>query len=282
MFFTFYSYKGGVGRSMALANVGKWLSRQGLRVAMIDWDLEAPGLESFFFDGPGVHNVRDQLGLIDTLVSYQRLYPRLRDALAAAASVDDKVKVLEGVLPPLEPTLHALHEMGHEVGEGGALYLLSAGWRADDKFIAYAKAVQDFNWDDFYQEYSGEAYFEWLRRQFLADGLVDLVLVDSRTGVTEMGGVCTRQLADVVVVFSAPNLQNLEGVMSMARDVTRADLEIRRGRYPQRRQDLDGGRTRRRAARQAAAGGKAFGFRGRTEPLAGECARDSPEEQDRL
>ena len=43
MIFTFYSYKGGVGRSMAMANVGEWLCRQGLRVAMVDWDLEAPG-----------------------------------------------------------------------------------------------------------------------------------------------------------------------------------------------------------------------------------------------
>ncbi|HYE71696.1 MAG TPA: P-loop NTPase, partial [Blastocatellia bacterium] len=46
MIYTFYSYKGGVGRSMALANVAEWLYRQGLRVVIIDWDLEAPGLES--------------------------------------------------------------------------------------------------------------------------------------------------------------------------------------------------------------------------------------------
>jgi cellulose biosynthesis protein BcsQ len=48
---TFYSYKGGVGRSMALANVAHILSRQmgaPNRVLMIDWDLEAPGLHKFF------------------------------------------------------------------------------------------------------------------------------------------------------------------------------------------------------------------------------------------
>ena len=47
MIFTFYSYKGGVGRFMALANVAEWFYLQGARVLMIDWDLEAPGLESF-------------------------------------------------------------------------------------------------------------------------------------------------------------------------------------------------------------------------------------------
>ena len=46
MIYTFYSYKGGAGRSMALANVARWFYLQGLRVVMIDWDLEAPGRAS--------------------------------------------------------------------------------------------------------------------------------------------------------------------------------------------------------------------------------------------
>jgi MinD-like ATPase involved in chromosome partitioning or flagellar assembly len=45
---TFYSYKGGVGRSMALANMAVILTRWGKRVLIVDWDLEAPGLEYFF------------------------------------------------------------------------------------------------------------------------------------------------------------------------------------------------------------------------------------------
>src|SRR6266498_560482 len=47
---TFYSYKGGTGRSMALANVACILAKgpAAARVLMIDWDLEAPGLHRFF------------------------------------------------------------------------------------------------------------------------------------------------------------------------------------------------------------------------------------------
>ena len=45
---TFYSYKGGVGRSFALANIAVLLGRWGFRVLCIDWDLEAPGLTHFF------------------------------------------------------------------------------------------------------------------------------------------------------------------------------------------------------------------------------------------
>src|SRR4051794_1000114 len=47
---TFYSYKGSVGRSMGLANVGILLSQWGYRTLLIDFDLEAPGLEFFFLD----------------------------------------------------------------------------------------------------------------------------------------------------------------------------------------------------------------------------------------
>src|ERR1041384_3063617 len=45
---TFYSYKGGTGRSMALANVAWILASSGRRVLAIDWDLEAPGLHRYF------------------------------------------------------------------------------------------------------------------------------------------------------------------------------------------------------------------------------------------
>ena len=45
---TFYSYKGGVGRTFALANVGAALATWGFRVLCIDWDLDAPGLGQYF------------------------------------------------------------------------------------------------------------------------------------------------------------------------------------------------------------------------------------------
>src|ERR1035438_2215790 len=44
-FITFYSFKGGVGRSMALINTAGILAgRRGFRVLVLDLDLEAPGL----------------------------------------------------------------------------------------------------------------------------------------------------------------------------------------------------------------------------------------------
>ena len=45
---TFYSYKGGTGRTMSLANVAWILAANGKRVLAVDWDLDSPGLHRFF------------------------------------------------------------------------------------------------------------------------------------------------------------------------------------------------------------------------------------------
>ncbi len=65
---TFYSYKGGVGRSMAVANVAVLLAQDyGLDVILVDWDLEAPGLHRFFgYSDEDIHT-----GVIDYLLQYK-------------------------------------------------------------------------------------------------------------------------------------------------------------------------------------------------------------------
>ena len=48
---TFYSYKGGTGRTMALSNLAVLLAPQHnatTPILMIDWDMEAPGLHHYF------------------------------------------------------------------------------------------------------------------------------------------------------------------------------------------------------------------------------------------
>ena len=67
---TFYSYKGGVGRSMALANIGCVMALEEHRVLLIDWDLEAPGLEKYFADKEQVRASsynQERPGVVDLL-----------------------------------------------------------------------------------------------------------------------------------------------------------------------------------------------------------------------
>jgi tetratricopeptide (TPR) repeat protein len=243
MIYTFYSYKGGVGRSMALANIAEWFYLQGLRVVIIDWDLEAPGLENFFYcEERDLEVIRSQLGLIDLLMAYKRIFPRI-PILSSKSDVTRQAdaiggdnynharKLLQESLPPISDVLYPIHPPSTlDDREGAALWLLPAGWRSGDRFPLYAQAVQSFDWTDFYASFQGELYFEWMREQLISSVLADVVLIDSRTGVTEMGGVCTRQLADVVVSVCAPNVQNLVGIAAMARSFGRDELLEKRGR----------------------------------------------------
>ena len=236
MIVTFYSFKGGVGRSMALANIGRWLQLRGLNVVMVDWDLEAPGLESYFIaDAAQRQAARGRLGLLDLITTYKDLHAGLPvHGTGTTLDTDAFARLLDEALPPLDPLLLSL-PAGIDAPAAGRLRLLTAGCRSEARFASYAETVQAFDWAQFYTAYNGVAYFEWLRKQLLEGAGADVVLIDSRTGVAEMSGICTRQLADVVAVLCAPNDQNLDGVAMMADSFVRPDVLKARG---ERRLDL--------------------------------------------
>src|SRR5258708_6648994 len=66
---TFYSFKGGVGRTTALVNLAFALARRGMRMLLWDLDLEAPG----FTEMPVFSRIRDQIagGTLDLLIAPQ-------------------------------------------------------------------------------------------------------------------------------------------------------------------------------------------------------------------
>ena len=69
---TFYSYKGGTGRSMALANVAWMLALNNKRVLVIDWDLEAPGVHRYFHPFLDDKELQSTRGLIDFVEIWRR------------------------------------------------------------------------------------------------------------------------------------------------------------------------------------------------------------------
>jgi Mrp family chromosome partitioning ATPase len=228
MIYTFYSYQDGVGRSMALANVAECFALHGLRVLVVDWNLKAPGLESFFFQPaeghrvagsePDISPVRDvvtiqsRVGLIDMLNDYRRsfaeMWPPADEMPEPEAALDDRI-------PPLSHYLVSIHSEDRESpsGDGGSLSLLPAGRRAEEYQPAYGEAVRDFDWDDFLASYRGIDFFGSLRASLLQTA--DVVLIDAPTAAGDLGGVCTRLLADIVVSFCAPALQALDCLAPM-------------------------------------------------------------------
>lgn len=72
MIITFYSYKGGVGRTQLLANLAAYFCHYThKKLLIIDWDLEAPGLH-YFFD----KNKTQSKGLIEFLMAYNDFMER--------------------------------------------------------------------------------------------------------------------------------------------------------------------------------------------------------------
>lgn len=215
MIVTFYSFKGGVGRSMAVANVADILARQGLRVLMVDFDLEAPGLEQYFQINHAA--ARRNPGLLDLLLAYKRSM-----SVAGGPAQEPEFKRVETYIGPVYPSLSG----------GGCLHLMAAGQREPrEQLDRYASNLRTFDWQDFYFNWEGELFFEWLRSALVPDRY-DLVLVDSRTGVTEMGGICTYQLADAIVMLSAANQQNRQGTLNVAADFQSPPVQIARRDRP--------------------------------------------------
>ncbi len=148
MIVTFYSFKGGVGRSMAVANVADILARQGLRVLMVDFDLEAPGLEQYFQINHAA--ARRNPGLLDLLLAYKRSMSVAGGPSGGAA----EFKKIETFIGPVYSTLSG----------GGCLHLLAAGQREPrEQLDRYASNLRTFDWQDFYFNWEGELFFEWLR-----------------------------------------------------------------------------------------------------------------------
>jgi MinD-like ATPase involved in chromosome partitioning or flagellar assembly len=179
---TFYSFKGGVGRTMALANIGVELARTGRRVLLVDFDLEAPGIETFNLPRPR----EDTPGIVDYITSY----------------------IANNEAPDVGEYIYECPQIGEN---GGHLWIMPAG--RDE--VAYGKKLHSIDWQDLYDRRGGYLMIEDMKAQWRQVLAPDYVLVDSRTGYTDESGICTRQLPDAVVIMFFPTEQNLRGLRKM-------------------------------------------------------------------
>jgi len=207
---TFYSFKGGTGRSMALANVASLLARSASserRVLMMDWDFEAPGLHRFFAhrfsqvfpEGNGAVGGLDMApGLMDF---FHMVHGRTKgsDCPGADASEEEADRFVAS----LDVDSYCLET------DIPGLYLAKAGRFDED----YAATVNGFGWSTFH------ARVPWLFRALAArlSSEFRYVLVDSRTGLTDTSGICTMLLPEKLVVVFTPNRQSLAGLQELIR-----------------------------------------------------------------
>lgn len=209
---TFYSYKGGVGRTMAVANIAVVLANRGHRVILWDMDLESPGLHHYFYKNAD-HDDRltnadlgDRIGTLDLLEQY----------LDDEETPPDPISCL---IPCWHPRLLK-----------GSIRLFPPG-RLNE---GYQNRLADFPWRQLYEERHGYALMEYIREQLTVYADADYILVDSRTGLTDISSICTAQLPDVLVILFALNAQGIDGsarIAHMVRQLAQKDGFRARLRY---------------------------------------------------
>ncbi len=189
---TFYSFKGGVGRTMALVNIAAELVRRGRKVLVVDFDLEAPGLETYKRLKPP----KPHPGIVEYVTEFRRTWhaPEPLDYMYETKPIGKK---------------------------GGHLWVMPAGRRDRD----YRSALAKLDWQRLYKEEDGFLLFEDTKKGWEEELNPDYVLIDSRTGDTDVLGICTRQLPDAVVLMFAPNEQNRIGLEGVCPDIRREETQ---------------------------------------------------------
>jgi CO dehydrogenase nickel-insertion accessory protein CooC1 len=197
---TFYSHKGGTGRTMALANVGVALARRNAGdVLMVDWDLEAPGLHDFFPE-VGTATPEDSTAPGGVLELFERAAERSlgwpESSPAKVTAYWEEAGLERYVTPTSERSLHLMRSgcIDREYGSRvSALPWRELFVRCPDLFRAFAEQLA-------------------MRYRY--------VLIDSRTGLTDTSGICTMLMPERLVVVFNPNRQSLDGAIDQARCAT--------------------------------------------------------------
>ena len=106
-------------------------------------------------------------------------------------------------------------------GNKAPLHLIKAGKR-DDQIYFKGSGISDVRL--FYEDQNGGYQLEELLEQWTQ--WYDFVLIDSRTGVTDSGGICTVQLPDILLLLFSATEQSLSGIVDIANNVSLARQEL--------------------------------------------------------
>ena len=208
---TFYSYKGGTGRSMALVNCAGLIAQRlpiGAKpILLIDFDLEAPGLHRYlapFLPPSEINSPRP--GLLE-------LFDALRMEIDLRAS--DSAKVESGEAHRLDDQATARIVDEFDLGRFivsttvPGMHVIMAGQFDED----YGQRLARFNWESLFAK--SPALFRCLAERLARE--YSFTFVDSRTGLSDTSGICTMLLPNVLVVVFTPNNQSLTGIEHLVR-----------------------------------------------------------------
>jgi MinD-like ATPase involved in chromosome partitioning or flagellar assembly len=188
---TFYSYKGGVGRTTALVTSALELVRRGKTIVLADFDLEAPGLATLFYSQQDAFEYSKTKGVIEFLLE---------------ANIMDEVNE-----ETLDDYYFAVTDPEIVGIEGGKLIIIPAGSTSDEYAENYLEKLSriDLNMDQFRGVGSSiNTLFKLIVKKFSPD----FIFIDSRTGINDVGGLALTRYSDLAVMLFYGNQQNMFGL----------------------------------------------------------------------
>jgi len=193
---TFYSYKGGVGRTLALANIAKRLSEFQKKVCIIDFDLEAPGVHHKFKNNINIESIKK--GVVDYIDYYtknNKVPNSIQDFITPINFNNKKFKNID---------------------------FIAAGNVMSEK---YWKILFKIDWASLFyrKEGLGVALFVDLKERIRKELKPDYLLIDSRTGISEISGISLSIFADEIVLFAANNDENIWGIKQVLKSLSKPE-----------------------------------------------------------
>ncbi len=189
----FYSYKGGVGRTTALVHTAFHLARSGERVAVVDLDVEAPGIHKVL---PRPDGANTSVGIVDFLWERQ-IRPFDTQAGKGLSTY--------------------LVEMGGERGRGISYVVEDKTSRAQVHVIPagavggdYVRRLSTLSSHDALT--TTDDAWSLFEKELTEQIDPDILLIDARTGLGEWGGLSLFRLANEIFLVLFPSDQNAEGI----------------------------------------------------------------------
>ena len=182
----FYSFKGGLGRTTAMVLSAICLAREGKKVALLDFDLEAPGLMHIFSnDFPEIKNFR---GVIDFLIDL--------------SSLKDEGKLDIG------DYYYTINKQEIVGSNGGELLIFSAGQTSGDENLYMSK----FSKLNSIYISNNEFHIDKLFNNINTKLSPDFIFIDTRTGLNDWGGLFMSRYAKNAFLFFFGTSQNMFGL----------------------------------------------------------------------
>ena len=178
---TFYSFKGGVGRTTALAAAAMLLARAGRRVVVVDLDLEAPGLGALLLTGIAPLD----LGIVDYLLEVE-----LTDRPPLNLAPDYAVIQTERTL----------------IGEGHGITVLPAG-RIN---VTFVEKIARLDFEKLVTQH--DSPLVRLLNQIRTEYTPHFIFLDARSGLHDLGGLSLNGLSHLDLLFGLDTPQSWDGM----------------------------------------------------------------------